>query len=409
MLTSNEYTNKILQGDCIEVMKNLPDKSVDIIFADPPYNLQLKNELYRPNQTRVDGVFDEWDKFESMETYDIFTQAWLKECKRVLKDNGTIWVIGSYHNIFRVGAIMQNLGLWFLNDIIWVKTNPMPNFKGTRFNNAHETLIWASKNKNSSYTFHYKALKVFNDDLQMRSDWHIPICGGEERIKVNGQKAHSTQKPAELLYRVILSSSNPNDLILDPFNGSGTTAAVAKRLGRNYIGIEKESDYIKITEERLKKIIPLEKNLLEHPIQKPQTKVPFGNLIEKGFIKIGESLYSNNFQKIAKVLADASLTWGENVGSIHKISALMLNKPNNNGWKFWYVERENQKILIDDLRQDYIKKFINPNEQIQYQDEKVKKTIKINKALEMENYLKKIIEDAKNKQPELVENEVSTI
>jgi site-specific DNA-methyltransferase (adenine-specific)/modification methylase len=357
-----EYTNKILQGDCIEVMKNLPDKSVDLIFADPPYNLQLKNELYRPNQTKVDGVFDEWDKFDSMQEYDKFTEAWLTECKRVLKDDGTIWVIGSYHNIFRVGAIMQNLGLWFLNDIIWVKTNPMPNFKGTRFNNAHETLIWASKNKNSRYTFHYKALKVFNDDLQMRSDWHIPICGGEERIKVNGQKAHSTQKPAELLYRVILSSSNPNDLVLDPFNGSGTTAAVAKRLGRNYIGIEKEDFYIQVTEERLKKVTPLKQELLEHPIQKPQIKVPFGNLIEKGFVKIGEDLYSGNFKQTAKVLADASLVWGENIGSIHKISALILNKPNNNGWKFWYVERDGKKILIDDLRQEYIQKFVSNNQ-----------------------------------------------
>jgi site-specific DNA-methyltransferase (adenine-specific)/modification methylase len=343
-------------------MKNLPDKSVDLIFADPPYNLQLKNELYRPNQTKVDGVFDEWDKFDSMQEYDKFTEAWLTECKRVLKDDGTIWVIGSYHNIFRVGAIMQNLGLWFLNDIIWVKTNPMPNFKGTRFNNAHETLIWASKNKNSRYTFHYKALKVFNDDLQMRSDWHIPICGGEERIKVNGQKAHSTQKPAELLYRVILSSSNPNDLVLDPFNGSGTTAAVAKRLGRNYIGIEKEDFYIQVTEERLKKVTPLKQELLEHPIQKPQIKVPFGNLIEKGFVKIGEDLYSGNFKQTAKVLADASLVWGENIGSIHKISALILNKPNNNGWKFWYVERDGKKILIDDLRQEYIQKFVSNNQ-----------------------------------------------
>ncbi len=396
MLSKENYFNKILQGDCIEVMKELPDKSVDLIFADPPYNLQLSHELYRPNQTKVEGVFDEWDKFESMQSYDNFTQAWLKECRRVLKDDGTIWVIGSYHNIFRVGAIIQNLDFWLLNDVIWVKSNPMPNFKGTRFNNAHETLIWASKNKGANYTFHYKALKVFNDDLQMRSDWYIPICSGEERIKVNGQKAHSTQKPAELLYRVILSSSNPNDIILDPFNGSGTTAAVAKRLGRNYIGIERESFYIEVTEERLKKIKPLEKNLLEHPIEKPQIKVPFGNLIEKGMIKVGELLYAANGKANAQVLADASIVWNEQVGSIHKISASILNKPNNNGWKFWYVERENKKILIDDLRQSYIDVFIGklPDNEIKIPKNKVKSKSKANTRQEVEAMLREAVEEA---------------
>ena len=280
--------NTIINGDCIEELKKIPSRSIDLIFADPPYNLQLKNELYRPNQTKVDGVFDEWDKFDSIQEYDKFTVKWLSECRRVLKDDATIWVIGSYHNIFRVGAILQNLGFWILNDILWIKTNPMPNFMGTRFNNAHETMIWASKNKESKYTFHYKALKVFNDDLQMRSDWHIPICSGDERIKHNGQKAHSTQKPEELLYRVILSTSNAGDLVLDPFSGSGTTAAVAKKLQRNFIGIEKEEFYVNIAKERLKRIKPIAQEFLEYPIERPIPKVPFGNLIEKNLIEVGK-------------------------------------------------------------------------------------------------------------------------
>ena len=328
-ITTNmeNFINKIHQGDCIEVLKTMPDKCVDLIFADPPYNLQLKNELYRPDQSKVDGVFDEWDKFDSMEEYDKFTLLWLTECKRVLKDNGSIWVIGSYHNIFRVGAIMQNLGLWILNDVVWIKTNPMPNFKGTRFNNAHETMLWCSKAKESRYTFHYKSMKITNDDLQMRSDWYIPICQGEERIKVNGQKAHSTQKPAELLFRVILSTSNVGDIVLDPFNGSGTTAAVAKRLNRNYIGIEKEPFYIEVTEARLEKVIPLKKDLTEYKIETQIPKVPFGSLIEKGFIKIGETIFSKDKKFSATILADGSLDKDGEVASIHKISASILNKP----------------------------------------------------------------------------------
>ena len=354
--------NIIIQGDCIEVLKQIPSKSIDLIFADPPYNLQLKNELFRPNQTKVDGVFDDWDKFDSMQEYDKFTKLWLNECKRVLKDDAAIWVIGSYHNIFRVGAILQDLGFWILNDILWVKTNPMPNFKGTRFNNAHETLIWASKNKESNFTFHYKSLKVFNDDLQMRSDWYIPICNGDERIKVNGQKAHSTQKPEELLYRVILSSSNVGDLILDPFNGSGTTAAVAKKLNRNYIGIEKEEFYVKITNERLEKIKPIQRELLEYLIERPIPKVPFGKLIEKEFIKTGEYLFSKDRKYQAQVMADASLTWNEEVGSIHKISAIILGNPSNNGWKYWFVERNNKLICIDDFRFEYSKLFLESDD-----------------------------------------------
>lgn len=229
--------NKIIQGDCVEVLKGIPDDSVDLIFADPPYNLQLQRELYRPNQTKVDAVNDKWDQFSSFEEYDRFTHDWLKGCRKVLKKDGAIWVIGSYHNIFRVGKIMQDLGFWILNNVVWIKTNPMPNFRGTRFTNAQETLIWASKDKKSKSTFHYKSMKAFNDDKQMRSDWYIPICNSGERIKVNGEKAHSTQKPEELLYRVILSASNVGDIVLDPFMGSGTTGAVAKKLGRNFVGI----------------------------------------------------------------------------------------------------------------------------------------------------------------------------
>ncbi len=353
-----ENLNKIAQGDCIENLKKLSDSSVDLIFADPPYNLQLSGELYRPNQTKVAGVDDSWDKFDSMAVYDMFTKEWLTECYRVLKNTGSIWVIGTYHNIFRIGAIMQDLNYWLLNDIIWVKSNPMPNFKGTRFNNAHETLIWATKSKSSSYTFHYHSLKVMNDDLQMRSDWFIPICQGEERIKVNGQKAHSTQKPTELLYRVILATSNVGDLIIDPFFGSGTTGAVAKRLGRNFIGFEREPFYIEVATDRINKVITLEKPLLEYKIEKKKPKVPFGNLIEKGFVKIGEILYSKDKKYAAIVQADASLVWNENVGSIHRISAIIQHKESSNGWSYWYVLRKESLILIDDLRSEYENKFL---------------------------------------------------
>lgn len=348
-----QFINQIIQGDCVEVMKTMPDKSVDLIFADPPYNLQLKNELYRPDQSKVDGVFDAWDKFDSMQDYDKFTTAWLTECRRILKDNGSIWVIGSYHNIFRVGAIMQNLGFWLLNDVVWIKTNPMPNFKGTRFNNAHETLLWASKSEKSRYTFHYKSMKALNDDVQMRSDWYIPICQGDERIKVNGQKAHSTQKPSELLFRVILSTSNAGDLVLDPFNGSGTTAAVAKRLNRRFIGIERESFYVDVTRTRLEGVQPLTKDLTEYKIEHKIPKVAFGALVEKGMIEVGEKLYSRDKKQSAITLIDGSLSYSEEIGSIHKISALILKKTNNNGWSYWYVERNGQLVSIDELRYEY--------------------------------------------------------
>lgn len=356
MTDLNLFKNKILLGDNLEILKTLPPKSIDLVFADPPYNLQLKNELYRPNQTKVDGVFDKWDRFDSTQNYAEFTKKWLLACKRVLKDDGAIWVIGSYHNIYTVGAIMQELGFWILNDIVWIKSNPMPNFRGTRFNNAHETLLWAVQSKTAKYTFHYKTMKSFNDDLQMRSDWYIPICSGKERLKFEDVKVHSTQKPTELLFRVILATTNIDDFILDPFMGSGTTGAVAKRLRRNFIGIEQEDFYIREATRRIAKITPLENHLLNSKIELKPPKVSFGNLIEKEIIKIGEKLYAKNKQYSATVLANASLETFEGlVGSIHKTSAHYLNKPSSNGWQFWYIEKDNNLILLDDLRQEYLK------------------------------------------------------
>lgn len=355
----NHYLNKITTGDNLEVLAKLPPKSVDLIFADPPYNLQLKKELHRPNQTKVDGVFDEWDKFASFEEYDKFTKQWLVACKRVLKDNGTIWVIGSYHNIYRVGAIMQDIGFWFLNDVVWVKSNPMPNFKGTRFTNAHETLLWASQNKTAKYKFHYKAMKAFNGDLQMRSDWQIPICTGKERLKKDGKKVHTTQKPEELLFRIILATSDVGDTILDPFMGSGTTGAIAKKLGRNFIGIEKEQFYTEEAKNRIDKVIPLDTNLLNYKIEIKPPKVPFGNLIEKNLLSVGEILYNKPKTFTATILANASIETEDNfVASIHKVSAKHLNKESNNGWKYWYVERNGNLISINDLRETYIKTYL---------------------------------------------------
>jgi DNA modification methylase len=350
--------NTIHQGDCVALLKQIPDNSVDLIFADPPYNLQLNGELTRPNQTKVDAVNDEWDKFASMEIYDTFTNDWLRECRRVLKSTGSIWVIGTYHNIFRVGASLQDLGFWMLNDVVWIKTNPMPNFKGTRFNNAHETMLWATKSEKSKYTFHYHSMKTMNDDLQMRSDWFIPICQGEERLKVNGQKAHSTQKPEELLYRVILSTSNVGDVVLDPFSGSGTTAAVAKKLGRNFIAFEREPFYIDVANNRLKEIIPLKDNLLEYKVEVKKPKVPFINLIDKGFIKVGDFLFSKDEKYKAIIQADSSIEINGFVGSIHKVSAQLLGKESNNGWTFWYVKHNSKLVSIDDFREEFAKQYL---------------------------------------------------
>jgi site-specific DNA-methyltransferase (adenine-specific)/modification methylase len=300
-------------------------------------------------------VDDDWDKFSSFYNYDQFTKDWLEQSQRILDKNGAIWVIGSYHNIFRVGKILQDLGFWILNDIVWIKSNPMPNFKGTRFNNAHETLIWASKSQLSKPVFHYKSMKIANDDKQMRSDWYLPICLGAERIKVDGVKAHSTQKPEELLRRVIISTTNEGDIILDPFMGSGTTGAVAKKLGRNFIGIEKNKDYVKIAKNRIEGIASIDAEFLKYPIDVKPKRVPFGSLIEAGVIHAGDYIYSKNLEFKALVMSDASIKWTDKVGSIHKISALILNKEANNGWDFWYTQSQNGELVsIDNLRQEFL-------------------------------------------------------
>ncbi len=352
--------NKIIKGNCIDSMISLPDNSIDVIFADPPYNLQLKNVLSRPDSSKVNGVTEDWDRFKSFEDYDQFTKGWMSEAQRILKPEGTIWVIGSYHNIFRVGNIMQNLGFWILNDIIWHKSNPMPNFKGTRFTNAHETIIWASKNFSSKYNFNYQAMKSLNEGTQMRSDWHIPICSGRERIRDSeGNKIHSTQKPEALLYRVLLSSSKKGDVILDPFFGTGTTGAVAKKLGRNFIGLEKESVYIKAAEKRIRAIDHPEEISLETTIsKKAQKRVPFGSLVENGLIKPGSvlrgprNLKSKKF--MATVRADGSLLINGDSGSIHQMSAKVQGKESSNGWTFWHLEKEGKLELIDDLRTEFL-------------------------------------------------------
>ena len=352
--------NKIIKGDSIESMRSLPDDSIDVIFADPPYNLQLKNDLSRPDSSKVNGVTEGWDRFKSFEEYDKFTKDWISEAQRILKPEGTIWVIGSYHNIFRVGNAMQNLGFWILNDIIWHKSNPMPNFKGTRFTNAHETIIWASKNHNSKYNFNYHAMKSLNEGLQMRSDWYIPICSGGERIKdSNGNKIHSTQKPEALLYRVLLSSSKKDDIILDPFFGTGTTGAVAKKLGRNFIGLEREDIYINAAKKRIKKIDSPDEQFLSTTVsKKTQKRVPFGSLVENGLIKPGavlrgpKSLKSKKF--MATVRADGSLSMNGESGSIHQMSAKVQGKETSNGWTFWHLEKEGKLELIDDLRTEFL-------------------------------------------------------
>ena len=344
-------TNKIYQGDCIEVLKSFSDQSIDVIFADPPYNLQLNGELSRPDNSKVDGVFDEWDKFSSFSEYDSFTKEWLYQCKRVLKLNGTIWVIGSYHNIFRVGSVLQDLGYWILNDVVWRKSNPMPNFRGTRFTNAHETLIWASKNQKSKYTFNYDAMKSLNGDTQMRSDWFLPICSGNERLKVNGIKVHSTQKPESLISRVILSSSKLGDIILDPFSGSGTTAAVAKKLSRKWIGIEKEKKYVVESLKRIEVVKVLKDNSVEiTKSKKEEPRIPFGTLLERGLLSPGEILFDGRQRWFAKVRADGSLISNNSKGSIHSVGAEVQGVSACNGWTFWHVKQKGNTIPIDSLR-----------------------------------------------------------
>jgi modification methylase len=347
--------NQILHGDCVEQLNALPEKSVDLIFADPPYNLQLQQDLWRPNMTKVDAVNDHWDQFGSLQAYDDFSRSWLSACRRVLKDTGTLWVIGSYHNIYRVGALMQDLGYWFLNDVVWVKTNPMPNFRGVRFTNAHETLLWASQAKGARYTFNHHAMKALNLDKQMRSDWLLPVCNGAERLKVNGKKAHSTQKPEALLYRVLLSSSNPGDVVLDPFFGTGTTGAVAKKLHRRWIGIEREADYVELARARIE-AIELEPydatvfDVRDHKRLAP--RVPFSQLLEAGLIAPGQSLYFRaNRQQPAYVKPDGKIKLYGYEGSIHQVGRRLMNGGPCNGWQDWYFEAADGRLRpIDDLR-----------------------------------------------------------
>ena len=350
-----DLKNKLINGNSLKELKKIPNDSFNLIFADPPYNLQLKNELTRPDRSKVDAVKDKWDQFENFKEYDNFTYNWLKECKRILKKNGTIWVIGSYHNIFRVGTAIQNLGFWILNDVIWNKTNPMPNFRGTRFTNAHETLIWASKSEKSQYTFNYQSLKCLNDDLQMRSNWNLPICNGKERLKKKGKKIHSTQKPEALLHRILLATSNKNDLVLDPFLGSGTTATVAKKLGRNYYGIEKEKAYFKAAERRLENTITIEDNFLDTlQNNKSKPRVPFGSLVELGIIKPGTIIFDNKKKINAKIMVDGSIKHAQTEGSIHKVAAKILGAESCNGWTYWHCKIGNNIVPIDNLRQKFL-------------------------------------------------------
>lgn len=348
-----EWLDTILKGDCVAALGKLPEKSVDIIFADPPYNLQLNGDLHRPDQSKVDAVDDAWDQFDSFAAYDAFTRAWLLAARRVLKPSGTIWVIGSYHNIFRVGASMQDLGYWILNDVVWRKTNPMPNFRGRRFQNAHETLIWASRDQNAkNYTFNYDSLKASNDDVQMRSDWLFPICTGSERLKNdNGDKLHPTQKPEALLARIMMASTKPGDVVLDPFFGSGTTGAVAKRLGRHFVGIEREQEYIDAAKERIAAVKPLESaTLTVLSGKRAEPRVAFVTLIDSGMIKPGTVLYDAKKRWAATVRADGTLAIGEHAGSIHRVGAAVQGLDACNGWTFWHYERNGGLTQIDELR-----------------------------------------------------------
>lgn len=357
MIYSQLPLNQVLNGDSLEILNQLPENSIDLIFADPPYNLQLTQKLWRPNMTRVDAVDDEWDQFSSFSEYDRFTHDWLAACRRVLKDTGTIWVIGTYHNIFRVGAVLQDLGYWILNDVIWIKNNPMPNFRGVRFTNAHETLIWAQKERGGRYTFNHHAMKAVNDDLQMRSDWSFPVCSGKQRIKVNGEKAHTAQKPEALLYRVLSASSYPGDVVLDPFFGTGTTGAVAKKLHRNWIGIELNEDYAAIARERIEAVNPgeFDPGLFQTGRKKKSERITIGMLLEFGLLQMGQNLYlEGETEKAAVVLADGHIQYGEVVGSIHQVGKAAKDAPCN-GWTLWYYfdDEEGKPVVIDRLRQKF--------------------------------------------------------
>lgn len=346
-----DKTNTVLRGDCVERLRALPDACVDLVFADPPYNLQLGGGLTRPDQSDVDGVTDAWDQFDSFADYDAFTRDWLAECRRVLKPDGALWVIGSYHNIFRLGTAIQDLGFWIQNDVVWVKTNPMPNFRGTRLANAHETLIWAGRDKTSRPTFNYHSLKAANEDVQMRSDWTLPLCTGAERLKKDGRKVHATQKPEALLHRVLTATTNPGDIVLDPFFGTGTTGAVAKRLGRNYIGIERDEGYADEAEARIARVVPADaEDAMPLPSPRRQPRVGFGQVIESGLLKPGSKLFCPKRKHVARVKADGTLSAPTGAGSIHKVGATVQSAASCNGWTFWHYEEAGKLSPIDGLR-----------------------------------------------------------
>ena len=348
--------DQVMVGDCLDMLRQLPPASVHAIFADPPYNLQLKGDLVRPEGGLVDGVDDAWDRFDGFPAYDSFTRAWLTECRRVLRKDGTIWVIGAYHNVFRLGTALQDLGYWILNDVVWRKSNPMPNFRGRRFTNAHETLIWASRGPESRYKFNYAAMKALNDDVQMRSDWLIPLCTGNERLRdEKGKKLHPTQKPEALLHRVILSCTAPGEGVPDPFMGSGTTAAVARRLGRRFIGIERDEAYAEAARARIEAVEPLPESLaLSLPARREQPRIPFGTLVERGLVPPGSRLVERHRRWRAEVGADGTLRCGKALGSIHKVGAGLQNAPSCNGWTFWHVECGRRLLPLDTLRQEHL-------------------------------------------------------
>ncbi len=358
--------NQILPGDAVQVMNRLPEKSIDLIFADPPYNMQIKGNLTRPDFSRVEGVDDEWDKFDDYPSYDQFTEAWLRAAQRLLKDEGAIWVIGTYHNIYRVGKIMQDIGFWVINEIIWEKTNPMPNFRGVRFTNAHETLIWAKKTSHSKYTINYHAMKPFNDGKQMRSTWKLPICKGKERIRLNGERVHSTQKPLALLYRVLLSSTNPEDVVLDPFFGTGTTGAAAKILHRNWIGIEQDPIYIQVAEDRIKDLIveDYQPELFDIKDDKRLApRVAFSQLVESGYIRPGQILYFNQDPNNTSAVRPNGIIHLQGFeGSIHQTTKFLLGGKPANGWLYWFVKNDRGEYQsIDEIRENYRQGQIDPN------------------------------------------------
>ena len=349
-----DYLDRVLVGDCIELMNGLPAGSIDMVFADPPYNLQLGGELLRPDNSKVDAVDDEWDKFADFARYDSFTRAWLKAARRLLKPEGTLWVIGSYHNIFRIGTALQDEGYWLLNDIVWRKSNPMPNFKGKRFTNAHETLIWAARDrKTKRYTFNYDSLKELNEGIQMRSDWLIPLCTGAERLKGDdGKKAHPTQKPESLLFRCLMAASNPGDTVLDPFFGTGTTGAVARRLGRHYVGLERDQSYAALARKRIAEIVPLAaEDVTPKLAKRAEPRIPFGWVVERGLLPPGTVLQGAQKRHRAKVRADGTLVCADATGSIHRIAAHVQGLDACNGWTFWQYESNGILVSIDVLRQ----------------------------------------------------------